>query len=265
MDSAGATSGSRPEPVAVSDAVTVTTIAGSGEQGCRDGRATAQGPGGEALSKLNLPNGLHFNARTGQLFIADSYSHRIRLLAPQQPPLTDSQWPSEQDFARGTVITIAGGSVEGQSDGEALGPGTSAGTGAGASTGVGAGVALFHWPMSVAVDWFGDATGRTLLIADAYNSRICALDMDGGRGGWGRVDTIAGGNGEGFVDGKGSDAKFCGCYAIAIDSVSGHVFVADRFGTFTRTLGRALAPRPTLLTRPVLCCGDAVRIIAFAC
>ena len=64
-----------------------------------------------------------------------------------------------------------------------------------------------------------DASG-SLLIADTGNHRICRLQG-------GEVSLVAGGDGEGFSDGRGSAARFSSPCGLSVDS-AGRILVADR-------------------------------------
>jgi sugar lactone lactonase YvrE len=108
----------------------VTTVAGNGTEG-------ATGDGGPALSaQLNHPRGVAVDGR-GDLFVADSMNHRVRMVDPA-----------------GIISTVAGCGRQGfGGDG---GPATTA--------------RLFE-PRGVAVD----VAGR-LFVADTYNDRIRRVD-----------------------------------------------------------------------------------------
>jgi sugar lactone lactonase YvrE len=103
----------------------ITTVVGTGEQGFA-------GDGGPALSAvLDSPAGIAFDA-SGNLYIADSHNHRIRVVV------------------NGTISTIAGTGVAGFS-----------GDGAAATS------AQLNLPTAVSVDASGN-----ILIADTNNQRI---------------------------------------------------------------------------------------------
>ncbi len=111
----------------------IATIAGTGEYG-------DNGDGGPAVqAQLAFPTGVAVDA-AGNLYIADSYNHRIRRVD-----------------ASGTITTIAGTGARGFSgDG---GPAV---------------VAQLHEPRGVAVDGSGN-----LYIADFYNHRVRRVDASG--------------------------------------------------------------------------------------
>ncbi|PYR53052.1 MAG: gluconolaconase, partial [Acidobacteria bacterium] len=97
--------------------------------------------------------------------------------------------------ADGHVSTIAGDGVAGYQNGPAL-------------------RARFNGPVGVAVD----ARGR-VIVADTYNDRIRAIDLDGS------VRTLAGSGEPGALDGIGSEARFHTPCGVAVDS-SGTIHVA---------------------------------------
>ena len=117
----------------ISPAGTITTVAGRGN-------AYFSGDGGVATNaSLCLPSGVAVDA-FGEIFIADSYNHRIREVTPA-----------------GIITTIAGNGMAGYSgDG---GPATSA---------------SLNYPFGVAVDASGN-----LFIADTDNHRIRAVGLAG--------------------------------------------------------------------------------------
>jgi hypothetical protein len=142
----------------------VTTLAGSGQAGYLDGQGTS--------AKFNYPRGICRDAQ-GNLYIGDSWNHRIRKITPS-----------------GNVTTYAGG-------GAAIGVGS-----------VGAWVdaqgtdARFYTPAGLAIDNAGN-----IYVADAYNHRIRKIDTQQ------QVSTFAGsgpvGVGQGgFADGPPLAARF---------------------------------------------------------
>lgn len=113
---------------------TITAYAGSGMLG-------AKGDGGPAINaSFNSPNGLALDSK-GNLFIADTYNHRIRRVSPA-----------------GIITTVAGnGREESSGDG---GPAVAA---------------SLYLPFGVAIDG-----SDNLLIADTGNLRIRRVDMKSG-------------------------------------------------------------------------------------
>ena len=155
---------------------TITTIAGTGEQGFG-------GDGGPAVqAHLNSPTGVGVDG-TGNLYIADQYNNRIRRV--------DST---------GTITTIAG-------TGE-LGFGGDGGPAIQAELGD---------PTGVAVDGAGN-----LYIADQYNNRIRRVDSTG------TITTIAGTGERGFSGdgGPASQAQLDDPTGVAVDG-AGTLYIAD--------------------------------------
>jgi len=114
---------------------------------------------------------------------------------------------------QGAVTTLAGTGIAGFRDGEGV-------------------QAQFHAPMGVAVD----AIGR-VYVADTWNDRIRVIETDG------RVRTLAGGDGPGFLDGEAATARFDTPTALAV-AADGTTWVAD---TGNRAL-RAIAADGTVRT-----------------
>jgi hypothetical protein len=109
--------------------LTVITLAGGSMTGTLAG--STNGVGSAAL--FNMPFGVAVDA-SGNVIVADTLNHKIRLIYPNR-----------------TVITLAGGS---------------SGTTSGSSDGVGT-AALFNQPKGVAVN-----TSGTVIVADASNHKI---------------------------------------------------------------------------------------------
>ncbi|MCB9739550.1 MAG: SMP-30/gluconolactonase/LRE family protein, partial [Deltaproteobacteria bacterium] len=215
----------------------VSTLAGSGA-GWVDAKGT--------LAKFNQPVGLARDA-TGTIWVADSVNHRIRAMAADGTVSTiagsgktgfvdgkgDAAWfyyPTDLDLitggalvadrynnrirkvaADGTVTTLAGASAAGSTDG-------------------GAGTALFNQPIGVAT-LVGIA-----FVADFGNHRIRRVMPDG------TTSTLAG-SVAGFVDGKGTAARFQYPIGIAVDG-AGVVYVTEWDGHRVRRV----APDGTVTT-----------------
>lgn len=190
----------------------VTTIAGDGDAGFRDG------PGHAA--RFNGPIGVAIDG-TGQLVVADTYNDRIRAIG------TD-----------GTVTTVAGGSMPGARDGQgafalfdtptgvAVGPG---GTIYVADMGNGAVRAIDHGGIVTTPLWsLPDRVGRPIGAATAQNGNLYVSD-DRGRivevPASGPARVLAG-SVPGFVDGTGEDALLRFPAGIAVDG-PGRLVVAD--------------------------------------
>jgi len=158
----------------------VTTIAGGNGQGVRDG------PAGEA--QFAGPTDVAI-ASDGSIYVADSYGHRIRKIAPD-----------------GLVTTVAGGGpiyghpYEGGAWGDfADGP---------------AAEARFAFPHGIAIDDFGD-----LYVVEDHR-RIRRISPSG----W--VSTFAGGSELGYQDGPAAQARFFNLLEIDIDE-EGRIYVID--------------------------------------
>ncbi|MEW6237624.1 MAG: cohesin domain-containing protein [Candidatus Omnitrophota bacterium] len=153
----------------------ITTIAGNGTWGY-------SGDGGPAVSaSLYIPDGICVDA-TGNLYIADYYNNRIRMVNPS-----------------GIITTVAGNGTSGNSgDG---GPATSA---------------SLSRPTSVCVDASGN-----LYIADSHNSRIRMVNLSG------IITTIAG-NGTWGYSGDGGPAVSASLYipnGICMDA-TGNLYIS---------------------------------------
>ena len=174
---------------------TVTTIAGGNGRGVRDGHGSVAqfaGPRGVAV------------APDGTIYVADSFGHRIRRVAPD-----------------GMVTTVAGG-------GAIYAP--PYGEGAWGSVRDGpAGEARLKFPHGIALDGDGN-----LFVAEDY-TRIRRISPAG------EVSTYAGGEQSGYRDGPREEARFYNLLAIDTDG-SGNVYVIDNHyedGIAIRTIDTA--------------------------
>jgi len=148
----------------------VTTLAGSGVGGFLDGNA--------ATALFNQPNGVELDA-AGNLYVADSGNHRIRMVDTY-----------------GNVTTFAGSGVAGFVDGSSA-------------------TAQLNWPADLSIDGAG-----TLYVADTFNHAIRKIDASG------NVTTLSGIGSAGFTSGAAAVAQFNLPMALATDSYGG-VLVAD--------------------------------------
>jgi sugar lactone lactonase YvrE len=205
--------------------VTFITFAGSSE-----GDAIGQG----TAAQFNRPYGIALDS-SGNIFVADTYNHKIRKITPQGEVSTFAG--SSKDFAdgkgttakfnnpkgiavdnngnifvadsgnhkirkitsQGVVSTFAGRSLSEIYGGFADGKGTDA---------------KFALPSGIAVDSSGN-----VFVADSYNHKIRKITPQG------EVSTLAGSS-NGFADGKGTTAKFETPSGIAVDN-DGNILVTD--------------------------------------
>lgn len=151
---------------------TVSTLAGSGTAGYRDG------PGAQA--QFRVPEALAVDA-AGRVYVADGGNNRIRVIAPD-----------------GTVSTLAGSGNAGLADGPAS-------------------TAEFRHPSGIAVNEAG-----IVYVGDWLNGRICELRPDG------NVYTLAGSIASaGTADGPALDAIIMPA-RIALDE-AGDIYFWDSF------------------------------------
>lgn len=148
----------------------VSTVAGSGVQGYRDGASTE--------AQFHFPNGLVVDTN-GNIFVSEFMNHTVRKIAPD-----------------GTVTTVAGDGTPGYRDG--------VGT-----------AAQFNQPGGLAIDGAGN-----LYVPEYTGQRIRKITPDG------VVSTIAGTNAPGFVNGRGSEARFNTPDGMAVDP-SGNLYVSE--------------------------------------
>ncbi len=173
----------------------ITTIAGIGVAGYRGDAAAATN------AELQDPEGLALD-RAGNLFIADTYNHRIRKVD-----------------TNGIITTIAGNGAAGYS-----------GDGSAATN------AQLSYPGGVTVDGAGN-----LFIADSSNGRIRKVDTNG-------IITTVAGNGNPGSSGDGSSATEAELYlpsGVAVDG-AGNLFIADDYNHLIRRVAPFHSYLPTL-------------------
>lgn len=207
----------------------VTTVAGDGTPGFRDGASTQ--------ARFTAPAGIAIDVQ-GNLYISDTGNSSVRFIS-----------------ANGEVRTIAGDGTTGAEDSprprfngpagimadarsgylyladrgnhriRRLTPNGTVITVAGADRGYGDGApsqARFAEPSSVAIDPDGK-----LVIADTGNSMVRLIDPDLAlSGGQSAITTLAGTGERGFADGTGNLARFSSPKAVVVVS-SGAIIVAD--------------------------------------
>lgn len=203
---------------------TITTIAGSGMRGYKDGeRETA---------RFMYPTGVAVD-KEGNVYVADRGSHTIRKIVEGSSVTTiaGNGYPAYLDgngvkthfrepislaidrdgnvyvadsgnhairkiTPDGTVSTLAGGSKPGYKDGKGHD-------------------ARFSWPTGVAIDSFGN-----IYVCDSQNNRIRRITPEG------VVSTVAGMGIPGFADGIGYNVQFRFPTGIGVDK-TGNIYVAD--------------------------------------
>ena len=161
---------------------TVITLAGGSTTGTVSGSINGIG----TAAFFYNPRGVSADA-FGNVYVADTNNHQIRLIYPNQ-----------------TVITLAGGSTTGFTNGSINGIGTAA---------------LFNTPSGVSADAFGN-----VYVADRSNNKIRLIYPNQ------TVITLAGGSTTGttmgFLNNVGTAALFHFPYGVSADAF-GNVYVAD--------------------------------------
>jgi len=231
---------------------TVTTVAGSGQPGARDGPA--------ATAQFLYPTGIAVD-QAGALYVADRGGHTVRKITPRgvvstlagsgQPGYTDGMGATAQFRDPMTVVVDRSGRLfvadsgshtirvitsEGRVSTVAGSPQAGAVDGAGAT-------ARFNWPTGLALDQAGN-----LYVADSNNALIRKVSPDG------QVTTLAGVGHAGSDDGPGETAGFRFPTGVAVDR-QGDVYVADS----ANNMIRRISPGLRLFTA---CCDRAARMAA---
>jgi len=201
----------------------VSTLAGSGTGGHRDGTGTA--------ARFKDPSGVAVDSG-GNIYVADSTNHRIRKITSAGVVSTlagsgtgffaNGIGTSAQfNYPRGMAVDSGGNIYVADSHNHRIRKITAAGdvdtlAGSGAegfANGIGTS-AQFHRPHGVAVDSVGN-----VYVADSSNHRIRKITVAG------VVSTLAGST-RGFANGAGTWAGFNDLSGVAVDS-DGNVYVAD--------------------------------------
>ena len=202
----------------------VFTIAGTGEQGDKDG------PGNEAT--FYHPQGIDIRA-DGTIIIADGSNHKIRGIDPNGTVFTiagtgkvgDKDGPGNEanfDYPQGIAVRNDGTIIVSDMynnkirgidlDGNVY---TISGTGESGDKDGPGNEAIFNSPQGIAVRNDG-----TIIVADTGNCKIRGIDLDG------NVFTIVGTGEKGDKDGPGNEASFKFPQGVAIRD-DGTIIVAD--------------------------------------
>jgi large repetitive protein len=186
----------------------ISTIAGTGTQG-------STGDGGPAASAtLNQPLGVTVDPK-GDIFIADTFNHRIRMICAVAPGtiLNGTACP-----AAGDIVTVAG-------DGFTQGNGSGGFSGdLGSAT-----QAELNFPYAVAFDAAGN-----MYIPDQLNDRVRMVNASG------TINTFAGVGSAGYA-GDGAAANKAQLWApegVAVDA-AGNIYIADSQNSAIRKVSSA--------------------------
>ena len=203
----------------------VSTLAGSGSKGFKDGAAHE--------AKLNFPSGVAINS-DGSIVVADSFNHRIRRIEADGPVITlagsgskgfkdGAAHEAQFDLPSGVAINSDGSIVVADSFNHRIRQikangqvSTLAGSGSKGFKDGAAHEAQFFGPTGVAVGSDG-----SIVVADTCNHRIRQIKADG----W--VSTLAGSGSKGFKDGAAHEVQFTYPAGVAIGR-DGCIVVADK-------------------------------------
>jgi hypothetical protein len=216
----------------ITPAGVVTTLAGSGDDGYKDGTGTA--------AQFDSPHGVAVDG-AGNVYVADYNNHCIRKITPAGVVTTlagsgaagyaDGTGTAAQFYWPTSVAVDGAGNVYATDDSNhrirkitpAGAVTTLAGSGA-AGTVDGTGTAAqFNYPCGVAVDGAGNlyvAEVNDLFLAAVHSHRIRRITPAG------TVTTLAGSSTAGYADGIGTAAQFDSPQDVAVDAL-GNLYVAD--------------------------------------
>jgi ABC-type branched-subunit amino acid transport system substrate-binding protein/sugar lactone lactonase YvrE len=222
--------------------VTVSTLAGDGHWGYRDGPA--------AQARFNGIDSIAVDSQ-GNLYASERFGHRIRRINPDGMVSTlagtgvagyaDGPAPTAQfNFPRGLAVDVAGNVYVADAfnhrirvihpDGAVS---TLAGVGEAGYRDGPAAQAQFDRPMDVAMDAAG-----VVYVADSGNNRVRAISPDG------VVSTLAGNGERGYQDGPPDQAQLNGPGYLAVD-VDGDIYVSEERGNHAI---RRITPDGTVTT-----------------
>jgi len=218
---------------AISPYTLVSTIAGQGNYGFKDGPALN--------SQFNNPYSVAV-AKTGDIYVADIYNYKIRQITPEgivktlagtglsgslNGPVASATFSNPNGIAvdlSGNVYVTETNNLKIRKISKDGVVSTFAGSGNyGSTDGIGT-AASFCGPIGVAVDTMG-----TVYVADYNGNKIRKITSAG------MVTTLAGSGNYGSADGIGTSASFYGPHSIAVD-VSGTLYVTEFDGNKIRKI-----------------------------
>jgi len=216
---------------------TVTTVAGDGQPGARDGPALT--------ARFLYPTGVAVD-QSGTLYVADRGGHTIRTISPRgvvstlagngRPGYTDGMGTTAQfhdpmsvavDRSGRLFVTDSGSHAIRMITPQGLVSTLAGSPQAGAVDGAGR-AARFSWPTGLALDEAGN-----LYVADSNNALIRQITPDGA------VVTLAGLGRPGSEDGPGGMAGFHFPTGVAVDR-EGDVYIADSANNMIRRISPGL-------------------------
>jgi ABC-type branched-subunit amino acid transport system substrate-binding protein len=205
--------------------VTVSTLAGDGHWGHRDG------PGDQARFN-GIEGGMAVDSK-GNVYVAERFGHRIRRVDPDgmvstlagtgAPGYADGPSAIAQfNYPHGVAVDVDGNVYVADTNNHRIRVippdgtvSTLAGDGEAGHRDGAAGQAQFNAPTDVAADAEG-----VVYVADSRNDRVRAISPDG------MVTTLAGSGERGFRDGPPDQAQFNGPYRLTVDD-GGNIYVTD--------------------------------------